>query len=339
MNQLAIVIPAWKPDFFHAALASLAAQTDQRFTVYVADDGGPPELADACRAFPALDLVYHRFDENLGGTSLTGHWNRAVARSAEPWVWLFGDDDEMHPECVARFHDEREGLHASVSVVRFDTDVIDEHGAIRQRNPSHPREESGAAFVFDRLLGRRNSYVVEYVFRRAAFDRAGGFPDYPAAWCADDAAWYTFSEGGPIVTIPGPRVRWRASGVNITGANLSHQEEKLRAGRRFLDFVAAEVEPADRWSASTPGVTGTEARADPRERAEAPRGPGAWKAARSRWFEDQIRYLSPLPLRLLREVTEPGVHWQRGTLERVALAHGWSWRARLKAGFRRLTTG
>ena len=316
MHQLAIVIPAWKPDFLRSALASIEAQTDTRFTVYIADDGGPPAIAEVCRQFDGLDLVYHRFADNLGGTSLTDHWNRAVARTSEPWVWLFGDDDEMHPECVAYFYQHLESLPDEVSVVRFDTDVIDEAGDIHAHNPAHPATESGEEFVFDRLLGHRNSYVVEYIFRRSAFDRAGGFPDYPAAWCADDAAWFTFAGGAPIITMPGPRVRWRASRVNITGAHRSHQVEKLQAGRRFLDFVAAEVAPTDQTHTDQ-----------------------AWRAARSQWFEDQVRYLSPLPLPLIRDVTGPGSPWGRPRLERKVLAHVWTLRARFKAALQRLARG
>jgi hypothetical protein len=222
----------------------------------------------------------------------------------------------MHPECVAYFYQHLESLPDEVSVVRFDTDVIDEAGDIYAHNPAHPATESGEEFVFDRLLGHRNSYVVEYIFRRSAFDRAGGFPDYPAAWCADDAAWFTFAGGAPIITMPGPRVRWRASRVNITGAHRSHQVEKLQAGRRFLDFVAAEVAPTDQTHTDQ-----------------------AWSAARSQWFEDQVRYLSPLPLPLIRDVTGPGSPWGRPRLERKVLAHVWTLRARFKAALQRLARG
>lgn len=316
MHQLAIVIPAWKPDFFRSALQSIRAQTDRRFTVYVADDGGPTAIGEICDTVEDLDVVYHRFEDNLGGTSLTGHWNRAIERTREPWVWLFGDDDEMHPECVAHFYAALEKLDPAISVIRFDTDVIDEHGAVQSPNASHPRLETGADFVFNRLLGRRNSYVVEYIFRRAAFDRAGGFPDYPSAWCADDAAWYTFSGGEPIVTIEGPRVRWRASRVNITGANRSHQSAKVQAGRRYLDFVAAEVEARD--TAHT---------------AE------EWSSARSQWFEDQVRYLSPLPMALIRDVTGPDSPWARPGLERTVLAYVWTLTAWWRVALRALTGG
>ena len=41
MKQLAIVIPAYKIDFFRTTLDSLSAQTCKDFTVYVGDDCSP----------------------------------------------------------------------------------------------------------------------------------------------------------------------------------------------------------------------------------------------------------------------------------------------------------
>ena len=126
MPALAIVIPAYKPDFFRAALASIADQTDRRFSVYVGDDCGPPSIAQTCASYSGqgFDLTYHRYDRNLGRESLTAHWNRCIALSTEPWVWLFADDDVMAPDCVASFYRELErGIPADV--LRFDTEVID----------------------------------------------------------------------------------------------------------------------------------------------------------------------------------------------------------------------
>jgi hypothetical protein len=158
-------------------------------------------------------------------------------------------------------------------------------------------------FIHARLLGERNSYVVEYVFRREAFDRAGGFPDYPVAWCADDVAWYVFSEGGVIRTLDRGLVRWRASGVNITDAKRRNQRQKLEAGARFLGFVRERVQPADRGA----------------------RSPDQWRDAAERWWVGQVRYLMPIgpalwPL-VLRSAR--GV-WRRGSVARVATLAWWN---------------
>ncbi len=312
MHVLAIVIPAYKPDFFRAALESVAAQTDRRFRVYVGDDAAPPEIAAVCEEVAArgLDLVYHRFVENLGGRSLTAHWNRCVALSEEPWVWLFSDDDIMEPDCVAAIHEEI-AQGRSGDVLRFDTRVIDRRGETIGINPLHPEVESGTDFIYSRLRGERNSYVVEYVFQREAFNRAAGFPDFPVAWCSDDVAWYSFAEKGTIRTLRRGSVRWRASGVNITDAKRRNQREKLVAGARFLGFVRERVAPGDPNRARTPEH---------------------WRAAEERWWVSQIRYLMPIGPALLPLViaSADGV-WSRTGVSRMLTLAAWNALASLRA--------
>jgi hypothetical protein len=317
MNALAIVIPAYKPDFFRAALESVAAQTDGRFRVYVGDDAAPPEIGriagevEASMSARGIELVYRRFDQNLGRSSLTAHWNRCVALSTEPWVWLFSDDDLMAPDCVASFH---EALDAggSAAVMRFDTEMIDGRGRRLAVNPPHPTRESGTDFVYARLNGERNSYVVEYVFRREAFEEMGGFPDYPVAWCADDVAWYQLSRGSEIRTLPRGNVRWRASGLNITDAKRSNQREKLEAGARFLRFVRDEVEPAD-----SSGL----------------RSADDWRRARERWWIDQVRYLMPMRPALWPTVlrSAEGV-WSREGTRKLGTLAAWNLIASYRVG-------
>lgn len=303
MPPLAIVIPAYKPAFLRAALDSVAAQTDTRFRVYVGDDAAPPEVGEICAAFAAagLDLRYERFEQNLGRQSLTAHWNRCVRLSSEPWVWLFADDDVMEPECVASLHRALE-QEAGEALLRFDTTVIGADGEVLAQNPPHPRVESGVDFVYDRLLGRRNSYVVEYVFRRDAFERAGGFPEYPVAWCADDTAWFLFSReassrGGGIRTLGGAKVRWRASGLNITDDKRRNQREKLTAAAQFLRFVDVEVRPADQGR----------------------RSDAEWRDAAERWYVGQVRYLMPIAPGLWGHVLESSRgFWRKSDARKLA---------------------
>jgi hypothetical protein len=321
MNALAIVIPAYKPDFFRAALESVVAQTDRRFRVYVGDDAAPPEIGrvagemSATMAARGIELVYRRFEENLGRRSLTAHWNRCIATSSEPWIWLFSDDDLMAPDCVASFYqalDQADRKADPAPVLRFDTEVIDAQGKTVATNPPHPTRESGIDFLHSRLNGQRNSYVVEYVFRRDAFERMGGFPDYPVAWCADDVAWYQLSRKSEIRTLPHGKVLWRASGLNITDAKRQGQSEKLEAGARFLRFVRDEVEPAD--------ASGTRSAED-------------WRRARERWWIDQVRYLMPIGPALWPTVlsSAEGV-WRREGVRRLATLGAWNAIAALRAG-------
>lgn len=67
-HQLAIIIPAYKATFLTAALDSIAAQTCKDFTLYVGDDCSPEPIGNIVEQYrDKIDLVYQRFETNLGG--------------------------------------------------------------------------------------------------------------------------------------------------------------------------------------------------------------------------------------------------------------------------------
>ena len=104
MKKLAIVIPAYKVDFFETVLFSLAQQTCKDFTVYIGEDCSRDDFKSLIEQYSKqLDIVYRRFEVNFGGHDLVAQWNRCIQLTQnEPWLWLFSDDDIMGPRCVDR---------------------------------------------------------------------------------------------------------------------------------------------------------------------------------------------------------------------------------------------
>lgn len=105
-NNLAIIIPAYKATFLAAALDSIAAQTCQDFTLYIGDDCSPNNLEVIVDKYrDKINLVYKRFDTNLGGKDLVAQWERCIDMTqGEDWLWLFSDDDVMEKNCVEEFY-------------------------------------------------------------------------------------------------------------------------------------------------------------------------------------------------------------------------------------------
>lgn len=84
MNKLAIIIPAYKPNYLAETLESLAVQTNKNFRVYVGDDASPHDIKKIVDEFHnTLDIRYHRFEENMGAFSLVKQWERCVELSDE----------------------------------------------------------------------------------------------------------------------------------------------------------------------------------------------------------------------------------------------------------------
>lgn len=256
--RLAIIIPAYKTKFLRATLASIAAQTDKNFQLYVGDDGSPEPVAEIVREFAGqLPVKFHRFEDNLGKISLVRHWERCIRLTSEPWVWVFADDDVMDANCVAAFFAELEKTRGDHDLYRFDTVWVDENGACLSESMAHPPEESGADYLLSRLDGNRGSTLQELVFSRAAWAAAGGIPDFPLAWHSDEAFAAQLGVRRPLKLIPGAKVNWRFSDLNISGNSSSVMTNRkiiisasyLRwAMKFFADHASTQLAEAARRS-------------------------------------------------------------------------------------------
>ena len=121
-HRLAIIIPAYKATFLPAALDSIAMQTCKDFTLYVGDDCSPEPIGSIVEQYKdKVNLVYQRFDTNLGGKDLVAQWERCIAMSHnEPYIWLFSDDDVMEPSCVEELLKQIENTKGAYDLYHFD---------------------------------------------------------------------------------------------------------------------------------------------------------------------------------------------------------------------------
>jgi glycosyltransferase involved in cell wall biosynthesis len=242
-QTLAIIVAAFRSRFLAESLASIASQTDQRFHVYVLNDGSKEDLLPVFHDTLAqkTNASYFRFDSNLGHESLAGHWNRCVEQTrGEEWIWLFSDDDVMQPECVSRFYATVASERSDVSVFRFNTLTVDADGNVIAINPPHPSRENAIEFGYHRLASQRLSYASEYIFKREAFNQAGGFVEFPFALGSDDASWIRFTGSRDIHTISGASVLFRDSGANTSSFRSGNAAAKLCALCDFAAWMRAE---------------------------------------------------------------------------------------------------
>jgi hypothetical protein len=243
--SLAVVLPAYQARFLRHALHSLAAQTDRDFTLYVADDASPEEIRTLCDEFRTqLRIVYHRFPTNQGKTSLARHWNRCVALSTERWVWLFSDDDVADPRCVEAFRSVVAGPLPLCDVYRFPVGIVDASGRTIFELARYRQRQSWVDFARARLAYAQMSFSADKIFARSAFDREGGFVEFPYGWCSDDASWIGFGALTGIRQIAGGGVYWRWSGENLSSASAPIQREKVLASVMYLEWLNARMDEA-----------------------------------------------------------------------------------------------
>ncbi len=235
-TRLVIVIPYYKRRFFRRTLDSLVGQTCRDFEVFVGDDASPEDprgLIDEVKG--RLSITYHRFPDNLGHLSLSRHWNRCVEMTRADWVWVFSDDDIAEPYCVEFFLRELAGIE-QFDLYRFEKGEIDDSDRESARLVEVPAVESAEELILSRFMQSRVTTIPEHIFSRAAFNREGGFVDFPFAWCADDATWAAFARITGVKTVRGVRVLWRNGQFNLSAPN-QFISSKVQALELYLKWL------------------------------------------------------------------------------------------------------
>lgn len=238
-KQLAIVIPAYKDTFFAQTLESIANQTNHDFTLYIGDDLSPYDLSSIVAKFKdKIDIVYKRFSENVGGKDLVAQWERCINLTQdEEWIWLFSDDDMMHPQCVESFYKEIEQTPMH-DLYRFDVDTIDNTNKVIGTCLAPSDVITSRNLYMLKQKGKMNSFVVEYVFSRKIYSEQGGFQQFDLAWGSDTATWIKFGFDKGIKVIRDTHVKWRASGQNITTKQeYSLLNRKLNATIDYMNWL------------------------------------------------------------------------------------------------------
>ena len=140
MEKVAVIIPAYKSRFLQQTLDSMVVQTNQDFTVYIGDDASPHDLKNIVSLYQGkLDIVYHRFEINLGKKDLPGHWERCIEMSKEPVIWFFSDDDLMPCDGIERVLKALQECGEKNIMFRFPLVVVDDENNEMYANPSFNR--------------------------------------------------------------------------------------------------------------------------------------------------------------------------------------------------------
>lgn len=233
MINLAIVIPYYKYIFFEATIQSLANQTNQQFQVYIGDDASTESPSVILKKFEGqLRVIYQRFENNLGGTSLVSQWERCIDLvNDESWIMILGDDDVLDENVVEEFYKQYNEIVTASKVVRYATVKIDGKGCQTSLTHKHPTIEKSTDFIFR----KSRSSLSEHVFKKETLIEVG-FVDLPLAWFSDILAILEVSEFNNIYTINEAIVKVRVSEHSISGSK-KNIELKTDANFKFYDYL------------------------------------------------------------------------------------------------------
>ncbi|WP_264535042.1 glycosyltransferase family 2 protein [Flavobacterium sp. N1736] len=240
--MLAIVIPYYKKVFFEETLKSLAKQTDKRFKVYIGDDASPenPEIL-LSNYKDQFDFIYHRFEKNLGGTSLVQQWERCIALiENEEWIMILGDDDFLEETAIESWYKHYDDFNKKSNVIRFATKSVNMRLNKVSELVVHPIWEKATDSYYRRFKGLTRSTLSEYIFSKDVFAKYK-FHDFPLAWHSDDAAWLTFSDNKPIYTINDSNLFIRYSVFSISGNKLDQDLKNLAAENFYSECIYKNI--------------------------------------------------------------------------------------------------
>ena len=233
MNQLAIVIPAYKIEFLEQTLKSISNQSVKDFTLYIGDDASNYDIYSIVKNYEQIiNIHYKRFEDNLGSVDLVAHWERCVELvKDEEWIWLFSDDDIMDSDCIASFLRNLKEDN-TFNLFHFDIQIIDERNRVIFTG-NYPLIFTIKDYIEARLKNTIESFAVEYIFRKSTYIDNKKFKKFDLAWCSDDATWIKFGLNKGIKTIKGSYVSWRRSSYNISCNSL----DKSLLIRKYFAFI------------------------------------------------------------------------------------------------------
>jgi len=168
--QLVLAVPVFKAEqFLPATLASLNAQGD-RLRWWLQDGASPDRTAAIARAMarPGDTVV----SEPDGGQ--TDALNRAMAKMGGDIIGFINGDDllaEHAAERVLDFFAE----HPEIDLVYGSVDWIDEHGALTGTHTGRIESLAEVLDIYGVWWGARQWVQPEVFFRRALWEKVGGF--------------------------------------------------------------------------------------------------------------------------------------------------------------------
>ncbi len=237
MNDLAIIIPAYKIDFFDKTLDSLARQTCKNFNVYIGDDNSPYDFESLIAKYTDLiSIKYVKFETNLGSKNLVKQWERCISLTEnESWLWLFSDDDVIGSRCVELFYDEIK--NKKYDIYHFDVKIINHNDVLLRVPYGYNSIYTSRQLYLAKCSSKIESFVVENIFSKAIYQKVNGFQEFDLAWGSDTATWVKMSQYTGIKTIKGDYIYWRQSNLNITPQkNKDMSIRKLLANVEFFHW-------------------------------------------------------------------------------------------------------
>ena len=231
---VAVCVPLYrKEEFIADTIRSVLAQTFTDFELIVLDNASPDRSGEIARSFDDPRVVVVKNKETIGATE---NFAKAVSLSRAPLLKVLSADDLIHPECLER-QVEVLNRNEKLAMVTCRHNVIDEAGhllapdrTLRTRDLVGPQDRETVIRRIIRHGGNPIGNPGNVLFRRTAFDAAGGFAD-EEFFTLDISTWIRLLEHGGYFGMPETLTSFR---INSGSHTTELGGEAIRLQREFI---------------------------------------------------------------------------------------------------------
>lgn len=129
-------------------------------------------------------IRFYRNEKGYGAYNLVNNWNKCLEYATGDYVICMGDDDMLEPQCLS-YYDVAISEHPDIDVFHGRTTIINDKGDIITKLSARDEVETVWENIWYRW-NKRLQYIGDYLFKRDALVKAGGFYFFPLAWGSDD---------------------------------------------------------------------------------------------------------------------------------------------------------
>lgn len=220
MNEkilISIVIPAFKAQYLHEAIASCLAQTYSNFELIVVNDCSPENLEMIVTNFEDSRIRYYCNAANCGALNVVDNWNICLGYCKGDYVICMGDDDRLKPCCLEEYIKLIE-KYPGLGVYHAWTELIDEKSNYFDIQEPRPEYENVYSLLWNRWMVRDKQYIGDFLFDVANLRRNGGFFKLPLAWASDDISAVIAAAKGGIANTQAICFQYRVNPYSITNS-------------------------------------------------------------------------------------------------------------------------
>lgn len=241
---ITIAIPAYKHEFIEDAIKSALTQDYDNIEVIVVDDNSPYDILSVMNKFHDNRLSYYRNAANLGKGDPTANWNECLKHAKGEYICILCDDDKYDETYVSTMVS-LANTYKDCNVFRSGIKVIDSENKVTDLYPLAPSYENVYEYIWHLHSGNNRQTISEWMIKRDALTKIGGYVSCPMAWGSDCCTIFTLAERGGVASSPLRLVSFRNGGGNITGAEYSHIPEKYLGWSMQCDTAKAIIERGD----------------------------------------------------------------------------------------------